>query len=97
MEVCCVCVSSSPYNDANAGIEYFLSLVFLIDILVLFNLPRVRDDGLLETSRSRVAYHYLRLACLHYSGFAPVGLCAHWSNKVMDGWLLWKWPLIIIM
>lgn len=54
-----LCVSS-PYNDSPAAIEFFLSAVFLVDIIVHFFLPSKRPNGLIETTWKSVALRYLR-------------------------------------
>ncbi|CAD7695304.1 unnamed protein product [Ostreobium quekettii] len=49
-----------PYNDVEAIVEYVLTAVFLLDIVVQFNLAFEKSNGILECTRREIAQQYLR-------------------------------------
>lgn len=50
----------SPYNDAAAFVEYFLTTVFALDMLVQLNVAFVNSEGKVEISQRKIATHYLK-------------------------------------
>ncbi|CAD7699357.1 unnamed protein product [Ostreobium quekettii] len=49
-----------PYDDVEAVVEFALTAVFVVDILVQFNLAFARKNGTIEYSRREIAWQYLR-------------------------------------
>ena len=56
------CFVVRPYNDIEAIVEYILTIIFVVDILVTFNLAFAKGNGLLEYSRREIFWRYFRYA-----------------------------------
>lgn len=66
-----------PYDDTEAITEYVLTSVFLLDIIVHFNLSFVRLDGTLECSRREIIRHYMsRMLVVDVIGVIPFATIA---------------------